>query len=466
MPQANHISLAELCGSLSYALDLTEGQPAGHCLRATWIAYHTGLAAGLDPAMLREVYYTTLLKDLGCSSNAARICDLYLTDDIKLKREFKLMGTGLGPALKFVLQRTGTEAGLKQRLGAILNILQNGGEITVGLIETRCQRGADIAARMRFSEPVQAGIRALDEHFNGGGKPYGIGGADLPVNANLALLGQVADVFHKSAGPDAALAEIRSRSGSWFDPVLVEAFVRAQAAAGFWSALTGEALPMRVFDLPPGRGTTLIDEDYLDDIAGAFADVIDAKSSFTADHSDRVTFYTDLIAEELGFTAERRRWLRRAALLHDLGKLAVSNTILDKPNKLDDTEWQSVRSHPGIGRAILEQVSVFSDIAPLAGGHHERLDGRGYPDGLKGDEVTLEMRILAVADVFDALSADRPYRAAMSTENALAILDEGVGTAFDPLCVDALKSGLARWADDAARNDATETASAPLAAVA
>ena len=91
MLQSNHISLAELCGSLSYALDLTEGQPAGHCIRTTWIAYHTGLAAGLDAAMLRDVYYTALLKDLGCSSNAARICDLYLTDDIKLKREFKLI---------------------------------------------------------------------------------------------------------------------------------------------------------------------------------------------------------------------------------------------------------------------------------------------------------------------------------------------------------------------------------------
>ncbi|MBG21495.1 MAG: metal-dependent phosphohydrolase [Rhizobiales bacterium] len=459
MLQSNHISLAELCGSLSYALDLTEGQPAGHCIRTTWIAYHTGQAAGLDAAMLRDVYYTALLKDLGCSSNAARICDLYLTDDIKLKSEFKLMGTGLGPALKFVLQRTGTEAGLKQRLGAILNILQNGGQITVGLIETRCQRGADIAARMRFSETVQGGIRALDEHFDGGGKPYGIGGGDLPLNANLALLGQVADVFHEVLGPEGAVAELRSRSGSWFDPALFDAFLRAQATAGFWSALTDEALPVRVFALPPGQGTTLIDEDYLDDIAEAFADVIDAKSSFTADHSDRVTQYTDLIAEELGFTPERRRWLRRAALLHDLGKLAVSNTILDKPNKLDDTEWQSVRSHPGIGRAILEQISVFSDIAPLAGGHHERLDGRGYPDGLKGEEVTLEMRILAVADVFDALSADRPYRAAMSTEEALAILDNGVGTAFDAHCVDALKRGLARLTDDAA-------APAPLAAVA
>ena len=109
---------------------------------------------------------------------------------------------------------------------------------------------------------------------------------------------------------------------------------------------------------------------------------------------------------------------------------------------------------------------MFSDIAPLAGGHHERLDGRGYPDGLKGDEVTLEMRILAVADVFDALSADRPYRAAMPTEKALAILDEGVGSAFDTDCVEALKRGLARLAEDEGGNDRDTIDPAPLAAVA
>jgi putative nucleotidyltransferase with HDIG domain len=174
------------------------------------------------------------------------------------------------------------------------------------------------------------------------------------------------------------------------------------------------------------------------------ADVVDAKSSLTADHSRRVTLYADMIAEELGFDPQHRRRLRRAGLLHDIGKLAVSNRILDKPGKPDEAEWQAIRAHPVHGEAILARVPAFRDIAPLAGGHHERLDGRGYPRGLKGEEICVETRILTAADVFDALSADRPYRPAMPIAEALAILDKDTGAAFDADCVAALKRGLAR----------------------
>ena len=155
-------------------------------------------------------------------------------------------------------------------------------------------------------------------------------------------------------------------------------------------------------------------------------------------------FYSDMIAEEMGLSPDHRRWLRRAALLHDIGKLAVSNQVLDKPDKLDDREWQVVRSHPWHSERILERVSAFADIAPIAGAHHERLDGKGYPYGLAGDELCLEMRILTVADVFDALAAERPYRAALPVAQALAILRKDIGTAFDAECVDALAQGLVR----------------------
>lgn len=438
------LDLAELLGSLSFALDLTEGQPEGHCIRATWIGYHTARMHGLSGEALSDLYYTVLLKDLGCSSNAARICELYLSDDISFKRDFKTIDGSLSSALRFVFAKTGLEAGLAERIRAIVHILQNGGEIARGLIETRCHRGADIAAKMRFSPAVQDGIRSLDEHFDGGGKPLGLAGAAIPVNSNIALLAQVADVFHLEHGREAAVAEIRKRAGSWFDPALVDAFLQAQALPGFWESLADADLGPRVFALQPSSRSRVVDDGYLDDIASAFSDIVDAKSPFTADHSNRVTLYTDMIAEELGFDPARRRWLRRAALLHDIGKLAVSTRILDKPGKLDEAEWQAIRSHPKLSRDILARVTAFADIAPIAGAHHERLDGRGYPDGLSGEEIPLEARILMVADVFDALSAERPYRAAMPIGAALAIIDKDVGAAFDPNCVAALKRALAR----------------------
>ena len=443
-PKATSFRLSEILGALSHALDITEGQPEGHCLRCCWIGTHIGIELGLEPGDLGDLYYTLLLKDLGCSSNAARICELYLADDIAFKHDFKTVDGSLGAALRFVFAKTGLESGLSERLRAIVNILRNGGEIARELIETRCHRGADIADKLGFSAAVQGGIRALDEHWDGSGKPEGLRAEEIPLNANIALLAQVADVFLSEQGRDAAVSEVQAREGTWFAPYLVEAFLRVQESADFWQGLDDATLAERLYAMEPAIREITVDEAYLDDVASAFADVVDAKSPFTANHSSRVTLYADMIAEELGLRSDHRRWLRRAALLHDIGKLAVSNQVLDKPGKLDDREWRSIREHPWYSERILERVSAFADIAPIAGAHHERLDGKGYPYGLKGDEICLETRVLTVADVFDALAAERPYRAAMPVAKALEIIEKDIGTAFDTDCVAALKRGLAR----------------------
>lgn len=444
VPADRKLRLGALLGALSHALDLTEGQPPGHCIRCCWIGTQVGRALDLPEDVFRDLYFTLLLKDLGCSSNAARICELYIADDISFKRDFKTIDGSLTAALRFVFTKTGLGAGLSERLRATVNILRNGGEISRELIETRCHRGADIAAKMRFPAAVQDGIRSLDEHWDGSGKPEGLKGAAIPRLSNIALLAQVLDIFHATQGRVAALEEVTRRAGSWFDPKIVAALQKVAAAPAFWDRLTDPELEAHVFALDPSQSAETVDEDFLDDIASAFSDVVDAKSPFTADHSSRVTLYTDMIAEELGLPLEHRRWLRRAALLHDLGKLAVSNQILDKPGRPDDTEWAAIRSHPVHSRAILERAEAFRDIAPIAGAHHERLDGGGYPDGLAADALCLETRILTVADVFDALSADRPYRAAMPIAEALKIMEDGVGKAFDPACYAALQVGLTR----------------------
>ncbi|MEH6728065.1 MAG: HD domain-containing phosphohydrolase, partial [Hyphomicrobiales bacterium] len=420
-----------------------------HCMRCCWIGSHIGSQLDLDEAETADLFYALLLKDLGCSSNAARVCNLYLTDDISFKRDFKTVDGSKSSALRFVFAKTGLESGLSERIRALVNIIQNGGELAKELIETRCERGADIAARMRFSKGVQDGIRSLDEHWDGSGQPEKRKGNEIPKIANIALLSQVIDIFATEQGKDAALKEVKRRSGKWFDPQLVNAFLEAQKDDRFWDVLCGDEIEQYLFDMLPAGQSQSVDEDYLDEIAEAFSDVVDAKSSFTADHSNRVTLYTDIIAEELELTDDHRRWLRRAALLHDIGKLAVSNQILDKPDKLNDDEWVAIRKHPGLSELILERIPVFRDIAPIAGAHHERVDGKGYPNGMKGDELCLEARILAVADVFDALSAERPYRAAMPIAKVFAILEGDIGSAFDAQCVAALKAGFLRLNADA-----------------
>src|SRR5687768_4889764 len=314
-PADSGLKLSELIGALSHALDITEGQPEGHCVRCCWIGMHVGREIGLPEAQLWELYYTLLLKDLGCSSNAARICQLYLTDDLSFKRDFKTVGDRLPQVLGFVLSHTGLKSGLAERFRAVVNIVQHGGEIARELIETRCQRGAEIARQLRFPEGVAQGIQSLDEHWNGGGKPLGIAGAEISIYSRIALLAQVVDVFHTGAGEAAARREVRERSGTWFDPQVVEAFERVAESRAFWEVLGSDDVETAIFALEPAQRIEIADEDYLDDIAAAFARVVDSKSPYTSGHSDRVAFFADLIAGEMGFDEAGRRRLRRAALL-------------------------------------------------------------------------------------------------------------------------------------------------------
>ena len=440
----HQLRLAELLSALSHALDLTEGQPPGHCIRCCWIGVHIGREIGLSEAELSDLYYTLLLKDLGCSSNAARLCRLYLTDDLKLKRDFKTVDGSLPQVLRFVLTHTGMKAGLAERFRAMINILQNAGEFTRELMETRCQRGAEIARQMRFSEAVAQGILNLDEHWDGGGQPEARKGSAIPVFSGIALMAQVIDVFQIANGHEAARREVKNRSGGWFDPRLAEAFERVAQRPEFWGGLASPDLEREVFELDPAQDIRIVDEDYLDEIAAAFAKVVDSKSPFTHGHSERVALFTDMIAEQMGFDAEGRRWLKRAALLHDIGKLGVSNTVLDKPGKPDEEEWESIRMHPVHTETILLRISAFEEMASIASAHHERLDGKGYPKGLKAEDLCLETRILTAADIFDALTADRPYRAAMPISKALAIMTQDLGTAIDQTCFDALCAALGR----------------------
>ena len=444
------IRLAELLGALSFALDLVEGQPAGHCVRCCWIGIHIGRAIGLSEEELGELYYTLLLKDLGCSSNAARICQLYMTDDLTFKRDAKNIDGSLPQALRFVLSHTGLQEGLAGRIRALVNAFMTAGTAPKELVETRCHRGAEIARTMRFSETVAQGIQNLDEHWDGGGLPEGVRGGDIPVFARIALLSQVVDVFHTGVGIEAACREVQNRSGTWFEPALAEAFARVSEDPNFWVTLRSPELPSAIQTLEPAQVVKTVDEDYLDDVAAAFAKVIDSKSPYTSGHSERVTLFTDLIAEEMGLPDEKRRWLKRAALLHDIGKLGVSNSVLDKPGKLDADEWAAMKLHSLYSEQILSRIAAFSDLATVAGAHHERLDGKGYPHGLSGDQIVKETRIITVADIFDALTAERPYRAAMPVSKAFEIMAGDVGTAIDGECLAALRRAMARLEVDRA----------------
>jgi HD-GYP domain-containing protein (c-di-GMP phosphodiesterase class II) len=436
MADSHEIALSELIGALSRALDIAEGEPQGHAMRSCLIGMRLAEALGLDPATRSDLFYALLLKDAGCSANSAHMAALFGADDQVAKRTSKLVNWAR-PFDAFVWSvRTVAPNGSLAERTARVRAIRNEGQVTRSLMRARCYRGAEIARKLGFSEATAEAIRALDEHWDGHGQPHGLRATQIPLAARILCLAQTLEVFHAAGGPRAAYRVARKRSGEWFDPALVEALRSFHSDSRFWDSL---AEPDVSAIEPPDRVLTA-DETRLDRIAEGFAAVIDAKSPWTHEHCDRVCAIAIGTAKLVGLDEPAVRRLRRAALLHDLGKLSISNRVLDKPGPLTDEERGRFRQHPLLAEQILGQVPIFGELASVASAHHERLDGSGYPRGLAGEALTMPMRVLAVADVYEALTADRPYRPAYAPRDALALMRTDVPQRLDPNAFAALEA--------------------------
>ena len=430
------VLLSEVIGALSYALDLTEGEPPGHAVRSCAIGMRLAEELRLDPETRSDLFYALLLKDAGCTANAARMAALFGADDHELKRSGKRVDWSRKlPAFVWSARAVAPKESPKVKLERLLAI-KDEGEVTRSLMEARCERGAEIARMIGLTEGTAEAIRALDEHWDGHGQPRWLLGEQIPLLGRILCLAQTVEIFHAKGGVDDAYAVATRRSGTWFDPELVRALGAFRRDAAFWGSLAEPDLTR----WEPEDQVIAVDADRLLQIATAFAAIVDAKSPWTYFHSDRTSLIATNMGAALGLGTEELGDLRRVALLHDIGKLAVSNRILDKPARLTAAEYARVKEHPLFTRWVLERVSCFEALAPVAEAHHERLDGSGYPHGLGAGDLTLPMRVLAVADVYEALTAERPYRHALAEEAALEVIRGEVPSRLDPDAYDALEA--------------------------
>ncbi len=438
------LRVSDLISALSFALDLTEGQPMGHAVNCCIIGMRLGKILRIPAERQSDLYYALLLKDAGCSSNASRMYQIFGGDDIKAKREVKTTDWSRVDfdGLQYLLRNVMPGRSAMERMLAMASVVANREKQTNELIELRCERGASIARRIGFSEETAAAILALDEHWNGKGFPNHLKGDQIPFFARIMNVAQTIEVFASLNGPQDAMQTIEERSGTWFDPQIVRAAKELLPDETLWNTLTDGTARDVAIALEPEERVLHASDAATDNICNAFAEIIDAKSPFTHRHSLGVEAAATAIAKELGLPEKEMIILRRAALLHDIGKLSVPNSILDKAGKLTAQEWEIMRLHPYYTQRILERVSGFAHLAFLASTHHEKLDGSGYYRNLRASQLSISSRAIVVADIYDALAAKRPYRDALPKEMVLQIIAKEVPRALDPDCFNALKSWL------------------------
>ncbi len=395
----------------------------------------------LTPEVQADLYYALLLKDAGCSSNASQIYNALASDDIAAKRDVKKTDwtRTSWETLQYAFAHIAPGKPFLERVRAILRVAATQKQHTREVTAIRCERGATMARLMGLPEKTAEGIGGLDEHWNGGGNPDGISGNKIPISSRIMLLAQTLDVFWTSAGPQRALDVVAQRSGKWFDPAIVRAARSLAKRQKLWIGLDTEEPLSLALTLEPGQRVMSEGDVSMDAICQAFAQIVDAKSPFTYNHSNGVANAAVAIARRLDLPPARILFIRHAAHLHDLGKMAVSNAILEKPGKPDEAEWQALRAHPAHTWNILRCVGGFEELSEIAASHHEKLNGAGYHRGLTADQLPIEARILVVSDIFDALSAKRPYRDSLPLEKVYDILHKDAPHALDASCIEALE---------------------------
>jgi len=451
-PVASEISFSEIISALTFAIDLTEGAVAGHALRTCILGMRIASAIELPLPQQASLHSASMLKDIRFGSNSTRMSQVDNQNrpsnhNVKLQEWTRASRPSLD-TVKMLWSEVLPERSTLQRLARIGRIALTQHRNNAELLALRCERGADIVERLGLSvETVQA-IRALDEHWDGSGYPERLRGADIPLLARILGVAQHLDVFASERDPAAAIQGLQERSNRWFDPTLVHVVNSLDNQNELWTqCLTSDGSDVArrlVLDLEPTQDGFVRQSD-IDRICEAFADIVDAKSPFTYRHSIAVADVATSMARVLQLTPDRVQLVRRAALLHDLGKLAVPNTILDKAEHLTSEEWEVVVQHPRLTREILSRIETFGELAEIAGAHHEKLDGSGYPDGLTAQQLSLEARIVAVADVYQALIERRPYRPGMSHAQAMVVLHRLAGEKLDPHCVAAVAVARDPW---------------------
>jgi len=422
-PTASGIRLVELLAALSLATDLANGFPMEKGLRNCLLALLIGRELGLVEDELSDVYYFGLLRSIGCTSYAYEEA-LATGDDRNFRNSFAGLDSNQ-PAdiMRRAFTRLGKGRGLAGRARAIRGFVGGGRSFVMGMGAANCDAGARLAERMGIGKSVGQALTQVHERWDGKGMPSATAGENIRLAARIGCFAHDVTVHRVDESREEVCKMVRRRAGGQHDPQVVEAFLKRSDE--LFDAIEKDSVWDVVLEVEP-EPRPWLPESRIDNTARAFADFTDLKSPYTLGHSTGVAKLAEAAARKLGCSDSDVTAVRRAALMHDLGRASVSNGIWDKADRLTTAEWERVRLHPYYTERILEQAPALSSLARLAGGHHERLDGSGYHRGDPAALLPLLSRILASADAFHAMTELRPHRPAFGPAGAAQELAKDV----------------------------------------
>jgi HD-GYP domain-containing protein (c-di-GMP phosphodiesterase class II) len=412
---AGGVRVAELVATLSYAADLGLGQPMAHCMRQTVLALRLAELADATQAEREATYYLGLMFNAYCHADAAEQAS-WFGDDIAFKSDaFDTLGMNTARLAALLVRRVGGHGSSLDRARRLAGFPRSSIKRLMDFMATHSRLGAQFAAQIGLDEVAVEAFRHGYAQWDGKGVPRGLHGVEIALPARLVQLAGPIEVLARRHGGDRAREAARRHRGVDFDPAVVDLF--CDHASRILDGLDEASEWDAILDAEPCL-TRRVDGAALEAVLEAMADLADLKSPHFAGHSRGVANLAAEAARLWGLPDTDVATVRRAGLLHDLGRLGVSNTIWDKPGPLSGSEWEHVRIHPYLTDRMLKGVSALGPSREIAGRHHERLDGSGYPHGLTASSLRPLDRLLAVADAYHAMSEPRPYREAATPEAA------------------------------------------------
>lgn len=414
--------MAELTIALSLATDLGTGQPMEHGLRTCWLSLAVADALGLDAQTRSCVYYLALLRFLGCTSDASDTAAMAGGDDLAFNATMApALNAPAAEGMRHFVRHLAEDLPLHRRAGRVVRALSDPGSGERSL-SGHCEVAARLGARLGLADGVCEALGHAYERWDGRGYPDGLRADEIPVAVRIVAVARDVEMCARRRDWPATVEVLVRRRARTYDPVVVDALA---AGGEGWLAALGEDACAAVLAAEPAPVLT-IEPDGLDGALAAVADFTDLKSPFFRGHSPGVAELAAAAASAAGLSDDDAVALRRAALVHDVGRVGVPNGIWDHSGSLRVDQWERVRLHPYLSERVLHRCTSFAPFADLASRHHERIDGSGYHRGASGEQLDRRARMLAAADAYYAMGENRPHRPAHPPDAAASLLLEEV----------------------------------------